>query len=174
MNPLKCQLQPADGATPDLAKVSASLQRLLEAEHLCSIASVSEANRAHINTAFFAADDHLRLFFLFEPDSRHARFFKSNPSAAVAIYSSTQPWGSALCGMQLFGEIKPVDATSVLHGYTTYASRFLKFKDWISQPMELLSGACATRLMVLEPANLTLFDEPTFGKDSLLNFSVKV
>ena len=169
-----CQIQPLGAhAATDVQKISESVRALLSQGTLCSLASVSAESKAHINTCFFAFDSSLRLFILSEPESRHTRYFKTNPSAAIAIFDSSQEWGNPLRGIQLFGEIKKVDAGTVVHGYETYAKRFLKFSDWIKKPMELLSGACTTELVVFETKQITLFDEKTFGKDAFIHCEIK-
>lgn len=46
------------------ARVRSSVFRILEENVLCSIATVTAATRAHINTAYFCYSDDLELYFL--------------------------------------------------------------------------------------------------------------
>ena len=68
----------------------AALRELIELNRLLSLATVSPKGVAHINTAFFAADESLTLFMLSPPGSEHARHLRGASSAAVSIYDSHQ------------------------------------------------------------------------------------
>ena len=81
-------------------------RRLLDESKLCAIATVSPGARAHVNTAYFAWSPTFDLVWLSAPEARHSRNIRADPSAAVAVYRSTQTWGGSDHGIQLFGRAR--------------------------------------------------------------------
>ncbi len=130
------------------ARIRSIAEDLLEASTLCAIATVTPRGRAHVNTAYFAWAPDLRIVWLSEPRARHSRNVRANGSAAVAVYDSSQTWGEADRGIQLFGDVRAggADAEAV------YARRFSRYED-----------AGAYRFYELVPRRLKLFDEPGLG-----------
>jgi hypothetical protein len=126
---------------------------LLDASTLCAISTVSPQGRPHVNTAYFAWDDDLRLAWLSDPRARHSRNIGPRGAAAVVVYDSSQRWGGPDRGIQLFGSAAvasgaPVDAERI------YAGRFAGFS---------LEEFADYRLYVFRPRRIKLFDEPSLG-----------
>ncbi len=71
------------GRTYPAWRLRTSVLRVLRENVLCSMATVSRVNRAHINTAYFSYSDDLELFFLSDRSSSHCRNLVPNPSMAV-------------------------------------------------------------------------------------------
>jgi len=91
---------------PSASRLAAIARRLLEASTLCAIATVSPGGRAHVNTAYFAWGPDFDVVWLSAPEARHSRNVRANPSAAVAVFRSTQRWGGSDRGIQLFGRAR--------------------------------------------------------------------
>src|SRR5919201_7139518 len=102
------------------ARIKRLAHELLDASTLCAIATVSPRDRAHVNTAYFAWAPDLRLVWLSAPAARHSRNLRANPSAAVAVYDSSQTWGKPDRGIQLFGSTREAGAEAG----EPYPSRF--------------------------------------------------
>ena len=81
-----------------------------------------------------------------EPRARHSRNLRARPSAAVAVYDSTQTWGRPDRGIQLFGSARPT------RDDTAYAARFPEYESFE-----------AYRAYELVPNRVKLFDERSFG-----------
>jgi uncharacterized protein YhbP (UPF0306 family) len=133
------------------ARIRSLAEDLLEASTLCAIATVTPSGRAHVNTAYFAWADDLRIVWLSEPRARHSRNLGSNPSAAVSVFDSSQTWGEADRGIQLFGAARAGsdDAEAV------YGRRFSQYEE---------AELSAYRFYELVPQRLKLFDEPSLGR----------
>lgn len=141
------------------ARLRALARELLEASTLCALATVGRGGRAHVNTAYFAWAPDFRLVWLSEPRAAHSRNLRLEPSAAVAVYDSTQAWGTADRGIQLFGSARAggADADEV------YASRFPDFRG---------SRLASYRFYELVPRRLKLFDEEALGPGTFVTARV--
>jgi uncharacterized protein YhbP (UPF0306 family) len=131
------------------ARIRSLAEDLLEASTLCAIATVTSQGKAYVNTAYFAWADDLRIVWLSEPGARHSRNLRSNPSAAVSVFDSSQTWGEPDRGIQLFGDVRAggSDAEAL------YARRFSRYEH-----------AGAYSFYELVPGRLKLFDEPSLGR----------
>ena len=70
----------------------ATLLRVLGDNVLCAIATVSTGGRPHVSTAYFCVSPALELYFLSHPRSLHCRNLAARPTAAIAVFSSSQGW----------------------------------------------------------------------------------
>jgi len=113
---------------PPASRLAAIARRLLEASTLCAIASVSPGGRAHVNTAYFAWGPDFDVVWLSAPEARHSRNVRANPSAAVAVFRSTQRWGGSDRGIQLFGRARELRGRAALEAERLYAKRFKAYK----------------------------------------------
>ena len=129
--------------------MAATARRLLDASTLCAIATVVRGGRAHVNTAYFAWSPSFEIVWLSDPRAGHSRNLRANPSVAVAVYDSTQTWGTSDRGIQLFGEAREREDEAE----AVYAERF-------GARVGKLTGY---RFYVLRPRRLKLFDERELG-----------
>jgi uncharacterized protein YhbP (UPF0306 family) len=136
------------------ARITALVERLLEASTLCAIATVSADGRAHISTAYFAWSPKLDLVWLSEPSAKHSRNVGAGGTAAVAVYDSNQSWGKPDRGIQLFGSASETIGAAAADAETLYTNRFPDY------PREDLN---AYRFYVFHPFRLKLFDERELG-----------
>src|SRR5213078_1346013 len=109
---------------PSASRLVAMTRRLLDQSKLCAIATVSPGTRAHVNTAYFAWGPEFEIVWLSAPEARHSRNVRANPSAAVAVFRSTQRWGGSDRGIQLFGRARELRGRSAREADRLYAKRF--------------------------------------------------
>jgi uncharacterized protein YhbP (UPF0306 family) len=107
-----------------------SVLGVLEANLLCSIATVTPMGAAHANTAFFAYSDALELFFFSHPASRHCQNLMSNPSIALTVFSSEQEWADPGRGIQLFGTAEEASGSAAEDAERWYGTRFPAYHTW--------------------------------------------
>ena len=129
------------------ARIGRVARSLLAASELCAIATVTSKGGAYVNTAYFAWAPDLRIVWLSDAAASHSRNLRANPSAAVAVYDSTQRWGKPDRGIQLFGTAREAagDAAEI------YAKRFPEYEDGRYRRYEL------------RPRRIKLFDERELG-----------
>jgi uncharacterized protein YhbP (UPF0306 family) len=135
------------------ARIRALLEDLLEASTLCAIATVSGSS-AHVNTAYFAWGGDFRVIWLSDRDAAHSRNLRRNPSAAIAVFDSTQLWGDEDRGLQLFGRARELAGSRADAARQLYAGRFRRAEGHASR-----AYACYE----LRPRRAKLFDERELG-----------
>lgn len=148
-------------------RIRASVLRVLRATNLCSMATVSRGNRAHINTAFFAISPAWEAYFLSDPQSLHCRNLTSNPSMAMTIFDSRQNWEDPGRGIQLFGTARRTYGRQARIAEAVYANRFPSFARWLKG----LSAAKRRQAALLRsyaflrfsPSLVKILDESEFG-----------
>jgi uncharacterized protein YhbP (UPF0306 family) len=136
---------------------------LLDASSLCAIATVSPRNRAHVNTAYFAWGPELDIVWLSDPAARHSRNVRTNPKTAVAVYDSTQVWGTPDRGIQLFGSAKEAAGKLARHAESVYAARF---------PASAQTDVSANTWYRFRPTRVKVFDEGALGSGVFVTASV--
>jgi len=148
-------------------RIRTSVLRVLAETKLCSIATIARANRAHINTAFFAYSPNLELYFLSDPGSLHCRNLLANPSMAMTVFNSNQRWEDPGRGIQLFGNGHRTRGRQADMAEAIYGKRFPAFARWLKgtttaerrQAAQLRSYA----LFRFIPARVKILDETEFG-----------
>jgi uncharacterized protein YhbP (UPF0306 family) len=148
---------------PSNSRLTAIARRLLDASTLCAIATVSPGGRAYVNTAYFAWGPAFEIVWLSAPDARHSRNVRANPSAAVAVFRSTQRWGGSDRGIQVFGRARELRGRAALDAERLYAKRFRAYEGDLSE----------FRVYRLATRRLKLFDERVLGGGTFVTVSVK-
>jgi uncharacterized protein YhbP (UPF0306 family) len=157
---------------PSERRLRGSVFRILEEDVLCSIATVTADNRAHINTAYFSYSDQLEIYFLSHPDSLHCRNLSANPSAGMAIFSSSQVWTEPGLGVQLFGTCSPAKGAQATKAERLYGGRFPAYGRWRENLAEddVAREYCLYRFLV---ERLKLHDEGAFGDGVFIHADVR-
>ena len=148
-------------------RVRRSVFRVLEQNGLCSIATVTPEGRAHINTAYFVYPKDLDLYFFSYPTSLHCRNLTTNPSMAMTIFRSDQPWGTPGHGIQLFGLAREVRGADAANAERVYARRFPRYATWMRGRTEdhrrMAVEMRALRFYRFRPTRVKLLDERVYG-----------
>jgi uncharacterized protein YhbP (UPF0306 family) len=147
---------------PSTSRLVAMTRRLLDQSKLCAIATVSPGRRAHVNTAYFAWGPAFEIVWLSAPEARHSRNIRANPSVAVAVYRSTQTWGRADHGIQMFGSAWELRGRAAGGAERLYADRFSAYDADLD----------AYRFYRLRPRRLKLFDEHALGGATFVTVAV--
>lgn len=146
------------------AQVRSSIFRILKGNVLCSIATVTRENRAHINTAYFCYSDDLELYFLSDYGSVHCRNLSTNSSMAMTIFSSSQKWGNPDRGMQLFGTCSQARGHQATIAERLYGKRFPAYPGWMAglsdEEKRRVSRYCFYRFL---PSRIKILAEEDFG-----------
>jgi uncharacterized protein YhbP (UPF0306 family) len=148
-------------------RIRTSLFRIIARTQLCSIATVARENRAYINTAFFAYSANLEVYFLSDPESQHCRNLSANPSMAMTIFDSSQPWEKPGRGVQLFGAGSRAVGRQAGVARKVYGARFPAFEKWLkSQTPQGRRQAARLKSYALFrflPDRVKILDEAEFG-----------
>jgi uncharacterized protein YhbP (UPF0306 family) len=142
------------GIPMDPKQIATITRQLLEASTLCSIASVCDDGRPHINTAYFAWNDLVDIFWTSEPEAQHSRNVRASGTVAIAVYDSNQPWGTPGRGIQLFGRAEELEGEAAREAKATYQDRFPAFPE---------ADYGVYRFYRCRPRQVKLFDEQVLG-----------
>lgn len=143
------------------AQVRRSLFSILQENVLCSMATVTKQNRAHINHAYFSYSENLDFYFLSDPASLHCRNLLTNSSMAMTIFNSSQKWGGSDRGLQLFGTCREVARHRALAAEQSYAERFQVYEKWRASRGE--RDRFQYRFYRFVPSRIKMLDEEVFG-----------
>jgi uncharacterized protein YhbP (UPF0306 family) len=149
-----------------------SLFGILKTNVLCSMATVTAEGRAHINTAYFSFTRDLVLYFLSHPSSTHCRNLATNPSMAIAVFSSRQIWSGPDRGIQLFGVGHQADGTHAKRAAESYGERFRQFPKWKSK-LTPDDPAREYQWYEFAPNYIKIFDEEAFGEAVFVRVDVE-
>jgi uncharacterized protein YhbP (UPF0306 family) len=154
------------------SRVGRSVSRLLAENLLCSMASVTATGHAHINTAYFCYSPELAIYFLSHQKALHCKNILSNPSAAMAVFSSNQSWGSSDSGLQLFGTCKQAIGREAIKADKLYGKRFAEYNAWKA---DLASDSPGQdyQFYKFTTTELKVFDEKELGSGIFVLAKVK-
>lgn len=131
------------------------------------MATVTPAKRAHINTAYFSFSRDLEVIFLSNPTAIHCRNLATNRSMAMAIFRSTQPWGTPGAGLQLFGACAEARGARAAQAERLYAKRFPAHARWLAAAGDDRARRAAQlrsyRFYRFLPRRIKILDEAEFG-----------
>jgi uncharacterized protein YhbP (UPF0306 family) len=145
-------------------RITALAESLLDASPLCAIATVTARDGAYVNTAYFAWRPEFHLFWLSDPHAQHSRNLRVNPSAAVAVYDSSQSWGRSDRGIQFFGSARELRGSVARDAQRTYSARFPAY-----EPDEL----SAYGFYRFRPGRMKIFDEAALGEGVFVTATVR-
>jgi uncharacterized protein YhbP (UPF0306 family) len=158
----------ASGASIEVPRISVervrrSLLRILKSNALCSMATVTPRGQAHINTAYFSLTRDLVLYFLSHASSTHCRNLATNPSIAIAVFSSRQIWSGPDQGLQLFGLCHQAESAHAKRAAESYGERFRQYATWKSK-LRPDDPAREYQWYEFVPNYIKVFDERAFGE----------
>lgn len=145
--------------------LNAVVRQILDSSELCAMATVTDDGAAHINTAYFAFDDELRVYFLSNPDSLHCQNIERRPDMAIAVFDTRQPWGTPGKGLQLFGAGTLARGEAHDRAREVYGRRFPLFRELSNSRGAQLGGPSfhLLRLCEFAPARAKILDEERLG-----------
>jgi uncharacterized protein YhbP (UPF0306 family) len=85
--------------------INQSLNEILAANKLLSMATVTPQNNSWINTAYYAYDNFLNIYIVTYPSAQHSKNAEYNSTCAISIFDSHHESGPKR-GVQLFGAIE--------------------------------------------------------------------
>jgi uncharacterized protein YhbP (UPF0306 family) len=153
-------------------RLSRIVHQMLRENVLCSIATVTPANHAHINTAYFAYSDGLELYFLSHPNSLHCRNLSKVPSVAATVMSSDQRWTAPGRGLQLFGRCIQARGRYADAAERVYGKRFSAYARWKAS-VEADSPGRDYRFYRLVVSALKILEERALGDGVFVRAGVR-
>ena len=121
----------------------------LAAHNTLTLATAGAAGQPHAAALFYAFTPELRLIFLSEPNTRHARHIGKGAAVAVTIHAHSQDW-QHITGLQMHGWAQPAeDAARAI-----YLARF----PFITRTTTLARALKAVHFYTITPRWIRLID----------------
>lgn len=131
----------------------------------CSIATQG-AEGVWVNPVYFACDGNFNLYFISMPQSRHMRNIGKGAPIAVAIYSTAQPPGEDVRGIQLSGWAELIadedvaDACDIYYGRSGASDAM----GGAPPPDQHMGDAAVWKFVKVKPVEIYYFDTRYFDE----------
>ena len=152
----------------DSARLGLSIAKILKSTHLCSMATSGKDGSCHINTAFFCFNEALLIFFVSDPATQHCKNLLGTSSMAMSVFYSHQPWGSALRGLQLFGQCVQVADAEKKQASELYKEIFPLYAGYLATLSPQERDTLPFRFFVFRPDVVKIIDEDEFGEETFV------
>jgi len=153
-------------------KINRSLKEVLEANVLLSMASIKDRKESWINTVYFAYSDKLKFYFLTPPTAQHSQNIEKKKSVALSIFDSHQAVTGKKRGLQIFGECHRAREEEIKEGIKIYGKRFFGFAARVKVPEDFERLKMESRIYVIVPHSIKIFDEIVFGEEKWVTVEV--
>jgi len=121
----------------------------IASHHVLTLAT--EHNHVPWAASLFYANDGLTLYFVSDPETRHAQNIAANPHVAATIHEDYDDWRS-IQGVQLEGACREItDPIESARARVVYASKFPFIADLLRAPRELGAAFARARWYKIEP-----------------------
>ncbi|MBN2113396.1 MAG: pyridoxamine 5'-phosphate oxidase family protein [Acidimicrobiia bacterium] len=151
-------------------EVEAAIREILKANHLLSLATADAEGNPHINEAYYAGDLGGLLIFT-PPFTRHAANATARPEVAATVADGSQPWGSDLRGLQVFGVMEALRGPDAAAAYAAFTARFpalAAFTGDYARAEQMLPA----RFYRIRVSSYKVVDETHFGKQRAVTASL--
>ncbi|MBI3955630.1 hypothetical protein HY339_00040 [Candidatus Gottesmanbacteria bacterium] len=145
--------------------INKSLDTILSSNTLLSMASIKDGTESWIHTAYYAYSSKLSLYYLSSPSAQHSKNVEQSQSVAVSIFDTHQNPTDKKRGVQLFGTCHRAVGGEVAEGLRLYTERFSWLANYIKEPRDFDKGTLESKLYIITPRTIKLFDEAVFGEE---------
>jgi len=153
-------------------QLATSVAEILAATELMAMASVDSVGGGHVNTAYFAFDALLRVYFISDENTQHCLNIARNPAVSGAVWCMPAKWGEGLRGVQLFGRCARATGETATGGLQLYKGRFPQFAPAPTTEEAYVTGTGKSGLFVIDIQRVKLLDEPRFGRRNFIEVAV--
>lgn len=147
------------------ARIAESVTRILESTQLCSMATI-RGDTSYIHTAYFCYDSRLHVYFVSQLSSVHVQNIADNPSTAVSVFDTRQPWDDWKLGLQFFGETRPTSKDEFKHASELYKVRFPDYKKWLHSLGRAVASTMVPPSYLFVPSRVKILDDEDFGEET--------
>ncbi|MGW6916624.1 hypothetical protein ACWGB8_22775 [Kitasatospora sp. NPDC054939] len=173
--PYRLDITQGDWPTGDPARVEEfrkGVEGLLAESLVLSLATAGPERGPHANLAFFAYDEDLVLYFVSERSTRHSLHLTEEARAAATVFLPPPVFGEQLRGVQLAGSAGEAWGRQAEAALAAYRERFPSFAPDDATQRLFLTGGGAAALYRFQVEELTVVDEPAFGRRNYLRAKV--
>lgn len=153
-------------------QINQSIAEILKSNVLFSMASIKDKKESWINTAYFAYSNKLIFYFLTPPTTQHSKNIKHNDSVALSVFDTHQVVTGKKRGLQIFGTCHRATGKEIGEGIQVYGKRFTGFRERIHTPDDFEKFKMESRIYVIVPHAIKIFDEVNFGEEKWVTVEV--
>lgn len=166
---LSIRLQAGDESSAELAE---SVAAILDETRLLGLATVDPSGSPAACNAFFAYDSECRLYILTPPSTRHIQNILRDGRVAALVADSQQTGDGGKRGLQIVGTAALAIGDELAEGLSAYRERFPATGSALASPKALEASGWESRIYVIRPGKITIFDERRFGAERWIEASV--
>lgn len=138
--------------------------KYLRTQKLMALATI-EGNKSWSNTAYFAVDNNLNLYFVSPPSSEHCQNILKNQSVSVAIFDSNQHGSSKKIGLQIRGQAKRVKGEKNIRAAIKLWCKVVPGAEkWINYE-NMKNSKIESKIYQIKPTKIKFFNEILFGEE---------
>jgi uncharacterized protein YhbP (UPF0306 family) len=153
-----------DDGTHEADNILLAAKEILAGRDLISMATCASDLGPHANSAFFAFDDELVVWFVSERTTQHSLNLAGEPRMSASVFLDPPAYGEGLRGVQLWGngrEARPDERELAL---MVMRERFATFAQDSAVREKFLTAQLPSVFYRFEVGNLTVLDEPRLGR----------
>jgi len=122
--------------------------------------------------AYFAYDSECRLYILTPPSTEHIENLLRDERIAVLVADSQQTGDGGKRGLQITGTARLASGDVLAEGLAAYRDRFPATREALASEGALDASGWESRIYVLIPEHIKVFDEQTFGVERWIDVSI--
>jgi len=150
-----------------------SILDIVSKTELLSLSTIGPDLKPHINTSFFSYDNHLNLYFISSPNTKHVLNLVSNSNVAATIFDSKlRFWEDDMQGLQIFGTCQKTQLLQLPKAMAAFIRRFPVFASLVSSPDDFTKKAVEVRMYTIKTTKIKLFDEKRFGEEVFIDLEL--
>jgi len=160
----------ANGASS--SELAQSVEAILDETRLLSLATVTAVGGPAACNAYFAYDPECRLYILTPPSTGHIQNILRDDRVAVLVADTQQTGDGGKHGLQITGRAAQAVGEELTQGLAAYRERFPATAGVLASEAALEAAGWESRIYVIRPDKITVFDERRFGVERWIEATV--
>lgn len=166
---LAVTLESADASSQALEE---SVLDILGSTRLLALSTIGDDGGPRACNLYYAHDTRCRLYFLTPPTTEHARNLERDQRVAVAVADTQQTGDRGKRGLQFVGTGSRAAGPVLDEGLAAYRLRFPATRDALRSQASIEASGMESRVYVIVPQRLKVFDERLFGEERWIDAAI--
>ena len=154
------------------AELAESVSAILDETRVLGLATTTAAGSPAACNAHFAYDAACRLYILTPPSTGHVQNILRDGRVAVVVSDTQQTGDGGMRGLQIVGRAAPAAGEELVQGLAAYRERFPATATALASEEAFEASGWESRIYVIWPEIVTVFDERRFGTERWIEASV--
>jgi uncharacterized protein YhbP (UPF0306 family) len=154
------------------AELAESVSAILDETRVLGLATTTAGGSPDACHAHFAYDGECRLYILTPPSTSHIQNIQRDGRVAVVVSDTQQTADGGLHGLQIVGRAAQAAGDELERGLAAYRERFPATATALASKEALEASGWDSRIYVIWPEKVTVFDERRFGAERWIEASV--